>query len=128
MSSFKWFVLFQPNKGKQATKGAKQIKEENKQTFNFYSYVIIGVNVRFIPFVNVLIIRYQIYSFLMDCAQYFVCIYFQLTKVLVVLDLNCSLIGVTCFQVKCFHSFNTGIYINAKCALYQCESELTFDS
>lgn len=35
---------FQP-KGKQGTKGAKQIVEENKSTLKFYQYVIGGVNV-----------------------------------------------------------------------------------
>uniref|UniRef100_H2YJI3 Transmembrane protein 208 n=1 Tax=Ciona savignyi TaxID=51511 RepID=H2YJI3_CIOSA len=32
-------------KGKQGTKGAKQIKEENKSTYSFYSYIIIGANI-----------------------------------------------------------------------------------
>ncbi|CAK8695561.1 transmembrane protein 208-like [Clavelina lepadiformis] len=32
-------------KGKQGTKGAKQIKAENTQTFDFYSYVVIGGNI-----------------------------------------------------------------------------------
>lgn len=34
-----------PQKGKQGTKGQKQILEENKQTLNFYLYIILGVNV-----------------------------------------------------------------------------------
>uniref|UniRef100_F6WR32 Uncharacterized protein n=2 Tax=Ciona intestinalis TaxID=7719 RepID=F6WR32_CIOIN len=32
-------------KGKQGTKGAKQIKEENRTTYNFYTYIILGANV-----------------------------------------------------------------------------------
>ncbi|XP_062621495.1 transmembrane protein 208-like [Saccostrea cucullata] len=36
-----------PPKGKQGTKGAKQIVEENKATLQFYQYVIGGVNVAF---------------------------------------------------------------------------------
>ena len=35
----------QPTKGKQGTKGQKQILEENKSTLQFYLYVISGVNV-----------------------------------------------------------------------------------
>lgn len=34
-----------PPKGKQGTKGLKQIEEENKGTLNFYFYIILGVNV-----------------------------------------------------------------------------------
>nr|CAB3267069.1 transmembrane protein 208-like [Phallusia mammillata] len=34
-----------PPKGKQGTKGAKQIKQENQQTLEFYAYIVIGVNV-----------------------------------------------------------------------------------
>ncbi|CAG5135288.1 unnamed protein product, partial [Candidula unifasciata] len=34
-----------PPKGKQGTKGKKQIAEENKSTLNFYLYIICGVNV-----------------------------------------------------------------------------------
>jgi hypothetical protein len=33
------------SKGKQGTKGLKQIEEENKGTLNFYFYIILGVNV-----------------------------------------------------------------------------------
>ncbi|GFN86004.1 transmembrane protein 208-like [Plakobranchus ocellatus] len=33
-----------PPKGKQGTKGKKQIAEENKATLNFYLYVVSGVN------------------------------------------------------------------------------------
>ncbi|KAJ8303614.1 hypothetical protein KUTeg_020010 [Tegillarca granosa] len=34
-----------PPKGKQGTKGQKQIVEENKSTLNFYFYIVTGVNV-----------------------------------------------------------------------------------
>jgi len=34
-----------PPKGKQATKGQKQILEENAQTMKFYTYIILGANV-----------------------------------------------------------------------------------
>lgn len=37
-----------PPKGKQGTKGAKQIVEENKSTLKFYQYVIGGVNVLYL--------------------------------------------------------------------------------
>ena len=48
-----YFVcIFQP-KGKQATKGQKQILEENKQTLNFYLYIILGVNVSIVQIVHV---------------------------------------------------------------------------
>ena len=39
-----------PPKGKQATKGAKQIKEENKQTFDFYSKLVVAANTVFFLF------------------------------------------------------------------------------
>ena len=39
-----------PTKGKQATKGAKQIKEENKQTYNNYSYLVVVANTLFFIF------------------------------------------------------------------------------
>ena len=35
---------FQP-KGKQGTRGQKQIVEENKSTLLFYKYILLGVNV-----------------------------------------------------------------------------------
>lgn len=38
------FFLFQP-KGKQGTKGQKQIETENKTTLSFYLYIILSVNV-----------------------------------------------------------------------------------
>ena len=44
ISSQIYFLFYQP-KGKQGTRGAKQIAEENKETLNFYIKVIAGVNV-----------------------------------------------------------------------------------
>ena len=38
------FHLFQP-KGKQGTKGPKQIHQENESTLQFYFYVCLAVNV-----------------------------------------------------------------------------------
>ncbi|KAL3858888.1 hypothetical protein ACJMK2_009137 [Sinanodonta woodiana] len=37
-----------PPKGKQATKGQKQIQEENKSTLKFYTYLIFGINVAYL--------------------------------------------------------------------------------
>ena len=37
-----------PTKGKQGTKGAKQIKEENKQTYEFYIKMVCAANIAFI--------------------------------------------------------------------------------
>ncbi|XP_052061696.1 transmembrane protein 208-like [Mytilus californianus] len=36
-----------PPKGKQGTKGLKQIEEENASTLKFYLYIILGVNVTY---------------------------------------------------------------------------------
>lgn len=36
------FFAFQPQKGKQGTKGSKQIVEENAQTLKFYQYMAAG--------------------------------------------------------------------------------------
>ncbi len=41
----KWDCLFFQPKGKQGTKGQKQIAEDNKATLQFYQYVIGAVNV-----------------------------------------------------------------------------------
>ena len=47
------FLFFQP-KGKVGTKGQKQIVEENKDTLNFYLYIIGGVNVSVEFYVDIL--------------------------------------------------------------------------
>ena len=44
---------FFQQKGKQGTKGQKQILEENKQTLNFYLYIILGVNVSILDYIFV---------------------------------------------------------------------------
>ncbi|KAK3581191.1 hypothetical protein CHS0354_024725 [Potamilus streckersoni] len=37
-----------PPKGKQATKGQKQIQEENQSTLKFYMYIIFGINAAYL--------------------------------------------------------------------------------
>lgn len=46
-SSCSVFFSFQP-KGKQGTKGQKQIETENRQTLQFYMYIVLCVNVSII--------------------------------------------------------------------------------
>jgi hypothetical protein len=39
------FISYSQPKGKQGTKGQKQIETENKQTLSFYMYIVLCVNV-----------------------------------------------------------------------------------
>ena len=51
-----------PTKGKQGTKGAKQIKEENKQTYNFYLHIVAAASAVFVLFH--LVYNYKTFRFM----------------------------------------------------------------
>jgi hypothetical protein len=44
MQFYQRYLFFQPQKGKQATKGQKQIVEENAATLNFYRNMVFIAN------------------------------------------------------------------------------------
>ncbi|BES98563.1 Protein of unknown function (DUF788) [Nesidiocoris tenuis] len=69
-----------PKKGKEGTKGQKQIVEENNETLKFYRLMVLGSNAIFIA---VTLIFFDLFSFfnvamlVMTLATHFACLYFM---------------------------------------------------
>uniref|UniRef100_A0A0K8S4R6 Transmembrane protein 208 n=2 Tax=Lygus hesperus TaxID=30085 RepID=A0A0K8S4R6_LYGHE len=69
-----------PKKGKEGTKGQKQIVEENQDTLKFYRMMVLGANGIFIA---VTLIFFDLFSFfniamlVMTSLTYFACLYFM---------------------------------------------------
>lgn len=51
--------MFQPKKGKEGTKGQKQIYEDNKETLKFYLYMALGANV---VFVGITLLLFEVFT------------------------------------------------------------------